>query len=81
MDFMKKSLAALLAAALLLSAAGCGKQEEEAPPEDDTAYVGDQVVELASAEDNVFSVNYDSEASLNPITATSATNTQSPVVE
>ncbi len=76
MEFVKKRLPALLLAlALVFSTAACGEKEEETTDEDETTYVGDQVVELASAEDNVFSVNYDSAAAINPITAQNATNT------
>ena len=71
-----KRLAAVLAAALLLS--GCGKDGgENAPdaPEETLTPVG-QAIEERAAADDVFSVNYDPEKSLNPIRANSATNVQ-----
>lgn len=75
MDILKKRLGALvLAAAMLLSLTACGGDEEENPEEDLSGYVGDQVVQQTSAEDSIFSVNYDSEAAINPITAQNATN-------
>ena len=77
MYFLKKRLPALmLALVMLFSLAACGKDEEEdTPTEEEEWYVGDQVVELSSAADNVFSVNYDSSANINPFTAKNATNT------
>ena len=75
MDFLKKRLPALMLAVLLLFSA-CGKAEEEENEEDDVVYVGDQVVQQTSAADNIFSVNYDPEAGINPISAQSANNMQ-----
>ncbi|MBQ9733832.1 MAG: hypothetical protein IJV74_06335, partial [Clostridia bacterium] len=77
MDLLKKRLGALmLAMAMLLSLAACGDDDEETPEEDLSGYVGDQVVQQTAAADDVFSVNYDSTAAINPITAQNATNTQ-----
>ena len=77
MDLLKKRLGAImLATAMLLSLAACGDDEEETSEEDLSGYVGDQVVQQTAAADDVFSVNYDSTAAINPITAQNATNTQ-----
>ena len=75
MEFFKKRLPVLLMAAALLFTA-CGKAQEDETEEEEVFYVGDQVVQQTSAADNIFSVNYDSEAGINPISAQSANNMQ-----
>lgn len=76
MKFLKKRLTALaLAGVLLLAACGDG-DEVSSGDEAEEVYEGDQVVQEASAADNIFSVNYDSEAGINPLTAQSANNMQ-----
>ena len=75
MEFMKKRLPVLLLAAALLFTA-CGKAQEEEGEEEEVVYAGDQVVRQTSAADDIFSVNYDSEAGINPISAQSANNMQ-----
>ncbi len=75
MEFLKKRLPALVLAMLMLLSA-CGKAEDEDTDEEEELYVGDQVVQLASAADDIFSVNYDSEGGINPIIAQNATNMQ-----
>ena len=73
MEFLKKRLPALLLAMLTLLSA-CGKNDDEAEREEEEYFVGDQVVQQTSAEDSVFSVNYDPEGGLNPISAASSNN-------
>jgi peptide/nickel transport system substrate-binding protein len=68
-----RKLAALLAACLLLSGCGGGKNTDDGDSEIEGVSPG-QVVELGSAADDVFSLNYDAEAGINPIRATSSTN-------
>ena len=63
--------------ALLLSISACGGQNtndgEETPPAEEGASAG-QVVTEQKAADSVFSLNYDPDASFNPIRAESSTN-------
>ncbi len=73
MEFFKKPLPALLLAAALLFSA-CGKAADEDESQEEEFFVGDQVVQMTSAEDDVFSVNYDPEGGLNPISAASSNN-------
>ena len=71
-----KRLAAMLAALMLLSA--CGRDGEQTPEdggEETLTPVGQEIEERAAADD-IFSVNYDPNKSLNPIKADSATNVQ-----
>lgn len=78
-DRIKKLTAALLAGTMLLSLAACGGQEEgsSAPgsQEPEGVSTGQAVADYRAA-DQVFSVNYDPEAGINPITAASFINMQ-----
>ncbi len=67
-------MALILAAASLLSA--CGSGGEDSSDELEQTYAPGQVVKETSAEDSIFSINYDSAAGINPITAESANNMQ-----
>ena len=73
MEFLKKRLPALLLAMLMLLSA-CGKNDDEDGDEEEEYFVGDQVVQQTSAEDNIFSLNYDPEGGLNPLNAASSNN-------
>lgn len=73
---IKRIAALLLALSMVFTAAACGKKEEETEKEEEQTYVGDQVVQQSSAEDNIFSINYDPNSNINPITAQNATNMQ-----
>lgn len=75
MEFLKKRLPAFALAAMMLLSA-CSSEEEVSSSEVEEVYQGDQVVQQASAEDDIFSINYDIEAGINPITAQSANNMQ-----
>ena len=73
MEFLKKRLPALLLAMLMLLSA-CGKKDDENEGEEEEYFVGDQVVQQTSAEDNVFSLNFDTDGGLNPLNAASSNN-------
>lgn len=77
MEFLKKRLPAFMLAMLMLfSLSACGKDEEENETEEEEFFVGDQVVQQTSAEDSIFSVNFDSDGDMNPVTAQNANNMQ-----
>ncbi len=75
MEFLKKRLPALVLALLMLLSA-CGEKAEDESEEDDEVYIGDQVVQQTSAADDIFAVNYDPDAGINPLMAQSANNMQ-----
>lgn len=68
-------LCALLALLLCLSGCGsAGEQQESGEPEPEKGVSPGEVVQAQKAADHMFSLNYDPEASLNPIRAESSTN-------
>lgn len=73
--FMKLAAAA---AALSILLCGCGKQAQEDKPDKDDVQGAppSQVLTERRAADDVFSVNYDPDAGINPIKASSSTNMQ-----
>ncbi len=73
MEFLKKRLPALLLAMLMLLSA-CGKKDDEDESEEEEFFVGDQVVQQTSAEDSIFSLNFDTDGGLNPLNAASSNN-------
>ena len=70
---MRKFAALIAALCLLLSGCGDGAQKPDGDGEPEGVAPG-QVVEEKTAEDSVFSVNYDAEVGVNPIRSSSSTN-------
>ncbi|MCM1149321.1 MAG: ABC transporter substrate-binding protein [Butyricicoccus sp.] len=71
---MKKLAALLVSACLLLSGCGDAAQNGGDTGSENEGVATGHVVEEKTAEDSVFSVNYDAEAGLNPIRSSSSTN-------
>ncbi len=73
---IKRLLCLCLAAIMLLTACSSGGDDDGSGSTDDAVVsIGQEVQEMKAADD-IFSVNYDPEASLNPISAASAANMQ-----
>ena len=73
----KRILAVLLSAALLLTAAGCGKDKAAADGEDpDGELTIDPNVSTVNikAQDNLFTLGYDADYTMDPISTTSSAN-------
>lgn len=76
MDRRIKRLSALcLAAVMLLTACGSDGDRDTGSGDEHTVSIGEEVQQMKAADD-IFSVNYDPDASMNPITAVSAANMQ-----
>lgn len=73
MKTLKQTAALILAAAMLLSCTGCGSSKKNAADEIPES-TGGHDVERISGADNVFSLNYNSKYSLNPLIATNHAN-------
>ena len=72
---IKRIAALLLASAMLFTA--CGSDEPSSSTSSEDAPISDaQEVQEMRAADSVFSLNYDAEAGINPISAKSSTNMQ-----
>lgn len=72
---IKRIFALALASAVLLTGCGSGDGDSSASSKEEV-YNDAQVVQEMKAADSVFSINYDAEAGINPISAKSSTNMQ-----
>ena len=71
---MKRSLCLALTAAMLLSMTACGKDKEENPEENAADIDPNQSTVAVKAQDDLFSLGYDPDASLNPLSTKSSAN-------
>ena len=69
---LKRPLTLALAAAMLLTTAGCGKKNSESDEDDDVTQETDSTV--IRAKDGRFTLGYDADYTMDPITTTSAAN-------
>ena len=65
---LKRPLTLALAAAMLLTAAGCGKKNSESDEDDDVTQETDSTV--IRAKDGRFTLGYDADYTMDPITTT-----------
>lgn len=75
MKNIKRLLCLFLAAIMLFTACASDGDDSGSTSDDVVVSIGQEVQEMKAADD-IFSVNYDPEAGLNPISATSAANMQ-----